>query len=141
MKPIVAYCRSANEPLDGPSSVRGQAQAIRQYAEERGLTVSEVYADPGVSGVTLERPELQRLLADCQAGKIGMVITKNPERLSRDMSQRIVLLRLFLEADVHVVFSTKGGEQSYQQFRLLLSSLVALVEAKRRSSPRHREDQ
>jgi DNA invertase Pin-like site-specific DNA recombinase len=141
MKPIVAYCRSANEPLDGPSTVRGQAHAIRRYAEERGLTLGAVYADAGVSGVTLERPELQRLLADCRGGQIGMIITKDPERLSRDKSQLIALLQLFREADVHVVFSTKGGEDSYQLFRLGLSALAELDEAKRRSKPNHRKRQ
>jgi DNA invertase Pin-like site-specific DNA recombinase len=46
------------------------------------LTLRAVYTDAGVSGVTLERPELQRLLADCQAGKVGTIITKDRARLS-----------------------------------------------------------
>jgi DNA invertase Pin-like site-specific DNA recombinase len=37
-----------------------------------------------VSGVTLDRPGLQQLIADCCAGKISMFITKDPERLSRN---------------------------------------------------------
>jgi DNA invertase Pin-like site-specific DNA recombinase len=45
-----------------------------------------------VSGVTLERPELQRLLADCRAGNIVTVITKDPDRLSWDIGQLIALL-------------------------------------------------
>lgn len=141
MKPIVAYCRSACEPQDGPSAVRSQAEAIRRYAEQRGLTLSAVYTDPGVSGVTLKRPELQRLLADCRAGKIGMVITRDPERLSRSKSQLIALLHLFREAGVHVLFSTRGSEDSYELLKLGLSILAELEEAKRRSDPDHRKRQ
>jgi site-specific DNA recombinase len=135
MKPIVAYCRSACEEPGTPSSVHSQADAIKRYAEQRGLTLSTVYTDAGVSGVTMQRPGLQRLLADCRAGKIGMIITKDPERLSRDMRQLVALLQLFKENDVHVVFSTKGAERSYQLFALLMSSLAEFEEAKRRSGP------
>jgi site-specific DNA recombinase len=141
MQPIVAYCRSANEPLDGPSTVRSQAQQIRDYAEQRGLTLSAVYADAGVSGVTLERPGLQRLLADCRAGKVGMIIARDPERLSRDKSQLIALIQLFRDADAPVVFGTKGGEDSYKLFRLGLSALAEFAEAKRRSKPNRRKRQ
>jgi DNA invertase Pin-like site-specific DNA recombinase len=41
----------------------------------RGLIICETYLDAGVSGGTLERPALRRLLADCRAGKIDLVFT------------------------------------------------------------------
>src|SRR5262252_7977079 len=97
MKRVVAYCRSAWEPQGGPSAVRSQARVIRQYAESRGWTVRETYMDAGVSGVTLVRPGLRRLLADCRAGKVGTVVAKDPDRLSRHTSQLIALLDLFAE--------------------------------------------
>jgi site-specific DNA recombinase len=50
-----------------------------------------IYTDAGVSGATLDRPALQRLIADCRAGKIGVVITKDTARLSRDSSQLFTL--------------------------------------------------
>ena len=85
MRNIVAYCRTASalqsEPLTG---IRRQAKAIRRYAKGRGLAITEAYSDAGVSGATLERPALQRLIADCRAGKVGAIITKDPERLSRN---------------------------------------------------------
>jgi len=86
MKRVVAYCRSAWEPQGGPSAVRSQARVIRQYAERRGLTVRETYTDAGVSGIMLDRPGLQQLLAACRAGKVGTVVAKDPDRLSRDTS-------------------------------------------------------
>jgi DNA invertase Pin-like site-specific DNA recombinase len=68
-----------------------------------------MYIDPGVSGVTLERPELQRLLADYRAGKVGMVITKDTARLSRDTCQLSLILRKFQKAGVRVRFTTRDG--------------------------------
>jgi DNA invertase Pin-like site-specific DNA recombinase len=39
--------------------------------------------------MTLDRPGLEKLIADCRAGKIDTVLTKDPERLSRDTSQAL----------------------------------------------------
>jgi site-specific DNA recombinase len=94
MKSTVAYCRSAREEAGAPSSAYSQARAIQRYAKQHGIKVCEMYIDPGVTGVTLDRPELQRLIADCRAGKIGTVIAKDPDRLSRDLSQLLVLLHI-----------------------------------------------
>jgi site-specific DNA recombinase len=109
MKTVVAYCRSGYEPQGGPSNVGRQARAIRRYAKRHGLNIREMYIDPGISGITLERPELQRLLADCRAGKVGMVITKDTARLSRDTCQLLLILRKFQKAGVRVQFSTRDG--------------------------------
>jgi DNA invertase Pin-like site-specific DNA recombinase len=65
---------------------------VRRYADARGLIICETYLDAGVSGGTLERPALQRLLADCRAGKIGTVITQDLERLSRNPLSLIAVL-------------------------------------------------
>jgi site-specific DNA recombinase len=64
------------------------------------LKIREMYIDPGVSGITLERPALGKLLADCRAGKIGAVIVKNAERLSRNEGQLMVILDAFQKSGV-----------------------------------------
>jgi DNA invertase Pin-like site-specific DNA recombinase len=130
MKRVVAYCRSAWEPQGGSSAVPSQAGAIHRYAKRRGLTLDLIYTDGGVSGATLDRPALQRLIADCRAGKIGVVITKDTARLSRDSSQLFTLLRIFEQAGVRVEYSTQQGDKSLE---LLLSTLAALQDATLRS--------
>jgi len=107
MKEVSAYCRVACAKQSDPSAeVQLQEQMVRRYADARGLIICETYLDAGVSSGTLERPALQRLLADCRAGKIGTVITQDPERLSRDPLSLIAVLESFLEDDVNVEFST-----------------------------------
>ena len=98
MKTIVAYCRTAsasgNDPISG---ITHQVNEILRYAADHGLTVHEMYLDMGMSGISLERAELQRLLADCRDGKIDTVLTTEPERLSRNTGQLFVLLDTFCE--------------------------------------------
>jgi DNA invertase Pin-like site-specific DNA recombinase len=102
MKAVVAYCRSACEPQRGASNALAQAAALRDARPE----ISQVYMDAGVSGITLERPALQHLIADCRTGKISTVVVQDRERLSRDNEQLAVLLRIFHDAGVRVDFST-----------------------------------
>jgi len=85
MKRTVAYCRTAfAEPSDPLAGVSAQAASLREYAGQHGMTVDGTYLDAGVSGMTLIRPALQQLLADCRAGKIGVVLTTDTDRFSRD---------------------------------------------------------
>jgi site-specific DNA recombinase len=128
MRSVVAYCRSACEEPGTPSSAYSQAEAIQRYAEQRGLTLSAAYADAGVSGVTLKRPELQRLIADCRAGKIGTIVTKDVDRLSRDMCQQVALLHIFVAAGVRVEFSAREG-YSDTYLTKTLSAIAELEEA------------
>jgi site-specific DNA recombinase len=112
MKRVVAYCRTAwvnqSDPFAG---VNLQANEIRRFAEGHGLAISETYMDAGVSGVTLERSELQRLLEDCQAGGIGTVLTQDRERLSRDKERLLALLHIFGSAGVQVEFTGGQGKR------------------------------
>jgi site-specific DNA recombinase len=129
MRSVVAYCRTACEPQSGPSAIRDQAQAILGDAQRN---VSHIYLDAGVSGITLERPALQQLIADCLAGKIATIITQDPERLSRDSAKLFVLLNIFRAADVRVEFIT-GGER-IPFLEAMLSALSELEEATHQTS-------
>jgi site-specific DNA recombinase len=135
---VVGYYRTAcakeSDPLAG---VRIQEKEIRRYAKRHGVFISAAYADAGVSGVTLDRPELQRLIADCRAGRIGTIVTRDPDRLSRDMGQLIALLHIFLKAGVHVEFSAREGE-SDTFLKSVVSVVAELYEATMRSKQKHR---
>lgn len=139
MKNIVAYCRTAwasqSDPLSG---VRLQQKALRRYAKRRGFAIHETYMDAGVSGITLNRLALQKLLAECRAGKIGTVITQDPERLSRDMGQLYTLLCVFLKAGVSVEFRSRARPLSDAFLKTVVSAVAELEKAKVRSKRKRR---
>ena len=114
MKSAVAYCRTAcGAQSDRLAGLRAQTDAIRRYAKENGLTILETYKDVGVSGATLNRPRLQKLIADCRAGKVGTVLTQDPDRLSRDLAQVLTILHTFKTEGVQVEFVTQTGRDQY----------------------------
>ncbi len=133
---VAAYCRTAcateRDPLSG---VRLQEKEIRRYAKHRGQLISATYAEAGVSGITLQRPELQRLLVDCRAGLIETVITQDPDRLSRDSGQLLLLLQIFRSAGVRVEYSERALNESFLE--TVLSAIAEYEEAKRLSTFSH----
>jgi DNA invertase Pin-like site-specific DNA recombinase len=68
------------------------------------------------------------------AGKIKTVVTKDPDRLSRDTSQLIALLLIFWKAGVRVEFSTRQGKDRYAFFNVVLSAVTELDEARASSN-------
>lgn len=73
---IRAYLRASTEDQDA-ARAKGELEA---FAKERGLTIAAHYVE-NVSGASLQRPELFRLLRDCQPGDVLLV--EQVDRLSR----------------------------------------------------------
>lgn len=66
------------------TSITTQRKMLRNYAQENGYAVTDEYIDDGWSGTNFDRPDFKRLIADIEAKKINMVITKDFSRLGRD---------------------------------------------------------
>lgn len=92
-------------------------------------------ARAGVSGATLERRALKRLIADCRAGKVGVVVTKDSAWLARDTGQLFRLLRIFEAAGVHVQFCVDHAQRSLCLLNTTLCAMAELEKAMRRSKP------
>lgn len=60
--------------------------------KSQGWTDYELYADPGFSGKHLERPAIQKLIKDCEDGKIDTVLVFKLDRLSRSQKDTLYLI-------------------------------------------------
>ena len=97
----VAYCRvSTEEQATEGFSIEGQASKLRTYAELHDLGDVVVITDPGLSGKNLDRPGLRRLLAMIDEGHVSNVLTWRLDRLSRSLSDLILLADRFGESNV-----------------------------------------
>jgi hypothetical protein len=99
---------------------------VLAYAKQHVLTLRSIYTDADVSGVTLARPALQKLIADCRAGKIGT--HKRPCRLSRDKGQLFALLHVFQTNGVRVQYST--GDAVFLE-AVILSTIAKIAPGRR----------
>jgi len=66
------------------TSITTQRKMLRNYAQENGYAVVDEYIDDGWSGTNFDRPDFKRMIADIEAKKINMVITKDFSHLGRD---------------------------------------------------------
>ena len=76
---------SKEDESEGPSqSVQNQESLLREFVQQHRLSVYDTYVDDGWSGTSFDRPAFQRMIADIEAKKVNMVITKDLSRLGRD---------------------------------------------------------
>ena len=88
---VGVYCRLSNEDrfkqnkLDDSNSIVNQKSMCIKYAKEKNWNIIDIYSDDDFSGAGTYRPEFERLIADCESGRINIVICKTQSRFSRDM--------------------------------------------------------
>ena len=83
--------KSAEEGLEQEfNSLDAQREACAAYVASQKaqgwVLLPTVYEDAGLSGGTLERPGLQRLLADIDAGLVEQIVVYKVDRLTRSLS-------------------------------------------------------
>ena len=76
---------SRDDENEGDSnSIAHQIEILTRYAKEHGITNYKIYKDDGYSGTNFKRPGFQEMLADIEAGLVGMVIVKDMSRFGRN---------------------------------------------------------
>ena len=82
---VAAYARVSTEKDSMMHSLSTQVSYYSELIQRNPAWVyAGVYADNGLSGTSANRPEFQRLLADCRAGKIDRILTKSISRFTRN---------------------------------------------------------
>jgi len=100
------YCRlSQDDMLQGESnSITNQKAILQKFADDNGFRNTVFYVDDGVSGTTFERDGFKAMMADVEAGKVGIVITKDLSRLGRDYLKTGELIEMiFPDYDVRYI--------------------------------------
>lgn len=128
--------KSSEEGLEQEfNSLDAQREACEAYiASQRheGWRVSATrYHDGGVSGGTLDRPALKRLLRDIEAGQVKMVVVYKIDRLTRSLADFAKLVELFDKAGCSFVSVTQAFNTSSSMGRLTLNVLLSFAQFER----------
>ena len=107
------------------------AAYIQSQRHEGWKAASTVYDDGGYSGGTLERPALQRLLADVAAGKIQVVVVYKVDRLTRSLADFAKIVEIFDRHGVSFVFVTQQFNTTTSMGRLTLNILLSFAQFER----------
>ncbi|MDF2634974.1 MAG: Resolvase protein [Pelosinus sp.] len=117
------YCRvSTDLQAETGYSIGDQIRTCHAHAAKLGLETSKTseYIDDGYSGEYLERPALDRLRNDLQGKLIENVIVYDPDRLSRNLTNQLLLADEIEKANIQLYFVT-GSYDASPEGRLFFS--------------------
>lgn len=108
----------------------GEAYVASQQHEGWGC-LPELYDDGGFTGGNMERPALQRLMADIEAGKIDCVVVYKVDRLSRSLLDFARIMEVFDRHKVAFVSVTQQFNTATSMGRLVLNVLLSFAQFER----------
>jgi DNA invertase Pin-like site-specific DNA recombinase len=128
--------KSSEEGLEQEfNSLDAQREAcehyIRSQRHEGWTALASRYDDGGISGGTLERPGLQRLLADVRAGRLDLVVVYKVDRLTRSLADFAKIVEAFDAAGVSFVSVTQQFNTTTSMGRLTLNMLLSFAQFER----------
>jgi DNA invertase Pin-like site-specific DNA recombinase len=128
--------KSSDEGLDQEfNSLNAQRESCEAYIlsqkAEGWSALRDQYDDGGYSGGTLERPALQRLLKDIEAGRVDVVVVYKIDRLSRSLMDFAKLVDVFDRKGVTFVSITQSFNTTTSMGRLTLNVLLSFAQFER----------
>ena len=104
---------------------------IKSQAHEGWRLVPGHYDDGGLSGASLDRPALQRLLDDVRAHRVDIIVVYKVDRLTRALADFAKLVELFDENEVSFVSVTQSFNTTSSMGRLTLNVLLSFAQFER----------
>jgi site-specific DNA recombinase len=128
--------KSSEEGLEQAfNSLDAQREACAAYvlsqASEGWSALPDIYDDGGLSGGSLERPALQRLLADIAVGRVDIIVVYKVDRLTRSLLDFAKLVEAFDKAGVSFVSITQSFNTTTSMGRLTLNMLLSFAQFER----------
>ena len=136
--PVAVYCRVSTKAERQSDSLENQ---IAHYTEEIGgephYELVEIYYDFGISGYKAARPEFQRMMADAEAGRFKLIITKAITRFARNTRTVLESTRRLKELGIGVYFELQGINTLSQEGELLMTLFAAFGQAESEGARMH----
>ena len=128
--------KSSDEGLEQSfNSLDAQREACGAYilsqASEGWTALPDIYDDGGLSGGTLERPALKRLLAEVAAGRVDIIVVYKVDRLTRSLFDFAKLVETFDAAGTSFVSVTQSFNTTTSMGRLTLNMLLSFAQFER----------
>jgi DNA invertase Pin-like site-specific DNA recombinase len=128
--------KSSDEGLEQSfNSLDAQRAACEAYvlsqAGEGWVLHPETYDDGGWSGGNLDRPALQRLLADIELGKVDVVVVYKVDRLTRSLTDFAKIVEILDRQGASFVSVTQAFNTTSSMGRLTLNVLLSFAQFER----------
>ena len=107
---VAAYCRVSTDHEEQEGSYKIQVEHYENYINSHPeWELAGVYADEGISGLsTKNRASFKKMIKDCHAGKIDMIITKSISRFARNTVDCLRYIRELKSMQIPVIFESEN---------------------------------
>lgn len=132
-KRVAPYCRVSTLQESQEDSYEMQQQYYRELIESHpNWEMVDMYADHGISATSMKRREdFLRMIEDCKAGKIDMIIAKTVSRFARNIVDCVATCRMLknLDPPVAVYFEAQNLNTLGENSEIMLSLLATLAQS------------
>ncbi len=133
-KRTAAYARVSSGKDAMLHSLSAQISYYNAYIQKRGdLEFAGIYADEALTGTKDARPAFQRMLADCEDGKIDRIITKSITRFSRNTVTLLETVRRLKLLGVDIFFEKENIHTLSADGEFMITLLASYAQEESRS--------
>ena len=132
---VAAYCRVSTNSEDQLNSFEVQQTVYTDMIRKKpGWELVDIYADRGITGTNAKkRPEFQRMIRDCNDGKIDCIICKSLSRFARNTRDAIFYIRKLQKLGVRLIIEKEKIDTDDSYSEMTLTVLAAFAEEESRS--------
>ena len=132
---VAAYCRVSTDNEEQATSYEAQVDHYTQLIQKNSeWELAGIFADDGISGTsTKKREEFNRMIEECMAGNIDMIITKSISRFARNTLDCLRYIRELKEKNIPVFFEKENINTMDSKGEVLLTIMASLAQQESQS--------
>ena len=132
---VAAYCRVSTDNDEQATSYEAQVEHYTEYIQKNpDWEFAGIYADDGISGTnTKKREEFNRMIDDCKAGNIDMIITKSISRFARNTLDCLKYIRQLKDMNIPVLFEKESINTMDAKGEVLITIMASLAQQESQS--------
>ena len=132
---VAAYCRVSTDSDEQATSYEAQIEHYTEFIQKNPEWVlAGKFADDGISGTnTKKREEFNRMIDECHAGNIDMIITKSISRFARNTLDCLKFIRELKDINIPVFFEKESINTMDAKGEVLLTIMASLAQQESQS--------
>lgn len=132
---VAAYVRVSEETKEAQHSLHAQIDFYQRKIHEKAeWELAGIYKDNGISGTDIKRREgFVRLISDCEAGKIDLILVKSVSRFARNTLDLLRIVRHLKQLGIAVRFEEQNIDSLTEEGELLLTLMASVAQAESES--------
>lgn len=132
---VAAYCRVSTDSDEQETSYDAQVTHYTEYIQSNPeWMLAGIFADDGISGTnTKKRDEFNRMIDECMAGNIDMIITKSISRFARNTLDCLQYIRQLKDKNIPVYFEKESINTMDAKGEVLITIMASLAQQESQS--------